>query len=88
MQKEVIECNTEVAMETKRWTDLVEYIMNKKSSELAHAFHNLWSFVLKVLKIARSVGECNLRTFKTSFVPINKEMHSSSYDFQYFYRNR
>ena len=51
MQKEVIECNTVVAMESKRWTDLVEYIINKKSSELAHAFHNLWSFVLKVLKL-------------------------------------
>ena len=33
------------------------------------------SDVLKVLKIARAVGECNLRTFKTSLVPINHEMH-------------
>ena len=33
------------------------------------------SDVLKVLKIARAVGECNLRTFKTSRVTINHEMH-------------
>ena len=33
------------------------------------------SDVLKVLKIARAVGECNLRTFKTSRVTINPEMH-------------
>ena len=30
---------------------------------------------MKVLKIARAVGECNLRTFKTSRVTINHEMH-------------
>ena len=41
------------------------------------------SDVLKVLKIARAVGECNLRTFKTSLVPINHEIHSRSYDFLY-----
>ena len=33
------------------------------------------SDVLKVLKIARAVGEFNLRTFKTSRVTINHEMH-------------
>ena len=33
------------------------------------------SDVLKVLKIARAVGKCNLRTFKTSRVTINPEMH-------------
>ena len=33
------------------------------------------SDVLKVLKIARAVGECNLGTFKTSRVTINHEMH-------------
>ena len=33
------------------------------------------SDVLKVLKIARAVRECNLRTFKTSRVTINDEMH-------------
>ena len=33
------------------------------------------SDVLKVLKIARAVGECNLRTFKTSRVTINHEIH-------------
>ena len=31
--------------------------------------------VLKVLKIARAIGECNLRTFETSRVTINHEMH-------------
>ena len=33
------------------------------------------SDVFKVLKIARAVGEDNLRTFKTSIVTINHEMH-------------
>ena len=33
------------------------------------------SDVLKVLKIARALGECNLTTFKTSRVTINPEMH-------------
>ena len=33
------------------------------------------SDVLKVFKIARAVGECNLRTFKTSRLTINHEMH-------------
>ena len=33
------------------------------------------SDALKVLKIAQAVGECNLRTFKTSRVTINHEMH-------------
>ena len=33
------------------------------------------SDVLKVLKIARAVGECNLRTFKTSRVTINHERY-------------
>ena len=46
MQKEVIECNTEVAMETKRWSYFVEYIINNKSYELARAFRDLWSLVM------------------------------------------
>ena len=33
------------------------------------------SDVLKILKIARVTGESNLRTFKTSQVTINPEMH-------------
>ena len=33
------------------------------------------SDVLKVLKVPRAVGECNLKTFKTSLMPINHEMH-------------
>ena len=33
------------------------------------------SDVLKVLKLARAGGDCNLRTFKTSRVTINHEMH-------------
>ena len=33
------------------------------------------SDVLRILKITRSVGECNLRTFKTSRVAINREKH-------------
>ena len=43
MQKEVIECNTEVAVETKRGIDFVEYIINKNSHELRDVF--------KVLKL-------------------------------------
>ena len=38
-----IECDTEVAMATKRWSDFVEYIINKKSYKLACAFRDLWS---------------------------------------------
>ena len=33
------------------------------------------SNVLKVLKIARAVGECNLKIFKASRVTLNQEMH-------------
>ena len=33
------------------------------------------SDVLKVLKIAQAVGDCNLRNFKTSRVTTNPEMH-------------
>ena len=44
--REVKECNTEVAMETKRWSDFVEHIINKKSYERASAVRNLWSLVM------------------------------------------
>ena len=37
------------------------------------------SDVLKVLKIARAVSECNLRTFKASRATINHEMHEQVY---------
>ena len=40
--KELIECNTDVAMETKRWTDFVRYLINEKSYELVHTFRDLW----------------------------------------------
>ena len=33
-------------METKRWSDFVEYVINKKSYELARAFRDLWSLVM------------------------------------------
>ena len=46
MQKVVIECNTEVAMEIKRLSDFVMYIINKKSYELARAFRNVWSLMM------------------------------------------
>ena len=74
MQKEVIECYTEVAMETKRWRDFVEYIIIKKSYELSCAFRDLWSLVMfgKYTPTDRAI----LRTFKTSLVPMNHEMHS------------
>ena len=39
--------------------------------------------VLKVLKLHSPTARAILRTFKTSFVPINHEMHSRSYDFLY-----
>ena len=43
----------------------------------ASAFCDIWARVMfwKVLKIARAVGKCNLRTFKTSRVTINPQMH-------------
>ena len=37
--------------------------------------------VLKVLKLHSSTACAILRTFKTSLVPINHEMHSRSYGF-------
>ena len=39
--------------------------------------------VLKVLKLHSPTAPAILRTFKTSLVPINHEMHSRSYDFLY-----
>ena len=41
--------------------------------------------VQKVLKIARAVGECNLRTFKTSQVTINSEMHKQVHTFSIYF---
>ena len=39
--------------------------------------------VLKVPKLHSPTARAILRTFKTSLVPINHEMHSRSYDFLY-----
>ena len=39
--------------------------------------------VLKVLKLHSPTARAILRTFKTSLVSINHEMHSRSYDFLY-----
>ena len=39
--------------------------------------------VLKVLKLHSPTARAILRTFKTSLVLINPEMHSRSYDFLY-----
>ena len=33
-------------METKRWSDFVEYIITKRPNELARAFRGLWSLVM------------------------------------------
>ena len=44
--------------------------------------------VLKVPKLHSPTARAILRTFKTSLVPINHEMHSRSYDFLYLYRGR
>ena len=68
MHREVIECNAEVAMEIKRCSDFVQYIISKKSSDLARAFLDLWSLVMfwKVLKLHSTTGCTILRTFKTS----------------------
>ena len=46
------------------------------------------SDVLKVLKIARAIGECNLRTFKTSRVTINHEMHEQVHTIFYLLYSR
>ena len=34
----MLECNTQVAMVTKRWSDFVEYVIKKNLYELAGAF--------------------------------------------------
>ena len=53
------------------------------------AFRDLWArVVLKVLKIARAVGECNLRTFKTSRVTINHGMHEQVHTIFYLLYSR
>ena len=39
--------------------------------------------VLKVPKLHSPTARAILRTFKTSLVPINHEMHSRAYDFLY-----
>ena len=44
--------------------------------------------VLKVLKLHSLTARAILRTFKTSLVPINHEMHSRSYDFLYIFYNK
>ena len=44
--------------------------------------------VLKVLKLHSPTARAILRTFKTSLVLINPEMHSRSYDFLYIYHGR
>ena len=41
--------------------------------------------VLKVLKLHSPMARAILRTFKTSLMPINHEMHSYSYDFLYIF---
>ena len=51
-------------METKRWSDFVEYIINKKSHELARAFSDLWPLV-------QLVEFRNLSKHKTLLVAIN-----------------
>ena len=43
--------------------------------------------VFKVLKLHSPTARAILRTFKTSLVPINHEMHSRSYDFLYIYHD-
>ena len=81
----------EVAMETPGSAKFehqiikkIENIINKKSYEPARAFRDLWSRdVLKVLKLHSPTARVILRSFKTSLVPINHEMHSRSYDFLY-----
>ena len=44
--------------------------------------------VLKVLKLHSPTARAILRTFKTSLVLINPEMHSRSYDFLYISNKR
>ena len=44
--------------------------------------------VLKVLKLHSPTARAILRTFKTSLVPINHEIHSRSYDFLYIFDKR
>ena len=46
------------------------------------------SDVLKVLKIARAIGKYNLRTFKTSRVTINHEMHKQVHTIFYYILNK
>ena len=50
-------------------------------TDLANGFRtDLARDVLKVLKLHSPTARAILRTFKTSLVPINHEMHSRSYN--------
>ena len=44
--------------------------------------------VLKVLKLHSPTARAILRTFKTSLVPINHEMHEQVHTISYTYQNR
>ena len=59
----------------------MENIINKKSYEPARAFRD----VLKVLKLHSPTARAILRTFKTSLVPINHEMHEQVHTISYTY---
>ena len=58
-----------------RARDWCDYMYRKSYESECISWFMGTSDVLKVFKIARAVGECNLRTFKTSRVTINHEMH-------------
>ena len=71
------------------WTSTSKCNMYRKSYEReCISWFMGTSDVLKVLKIARAVGECNLRTFKTSRVTINHEMHEQVHTIFYLLNSR
>ena len=76
------------AYKVVRLSNFVENIINEKSHEPARAFRDLWSVtrdVLKVLKLHWPTARAILRTFKTSLVLINHEMHEQVHTIFYTY---
>ena len=67
-----------------KFQNFVENIINKKSYDLHFVIYGqVTRDVFLVLKLHLPTARAILRTFKTSLVLINHEMHSRSFDFLY-----
>ena len=69
-------------METKRWTYFIEYTINLL---MYFVIYSHWG-CFECSEMALAYGSSIFRTFKTSLVPSNHQMHSRSCDFLYILR--